>query len=59
MGWFIAQRLCQVGLIPEAQEVVEQMVEDDPINRDFLLEYEEFYPLWPFLRTFPTATVAD
>ena len=57
--WFIAQRLCQVGRIPEAREVVEQMIEDDPINRDFLLEYEEFYPLWPFLRTLPTATVAD
>ena len=57
--WFIAQRLCQLGRIAEAQEVVEQMVEDDPINRDFLLEYEEFYPLWPFLRTLPTATVAD
>jgi len=57
--WFIAQHLCQVGRIAEAREVVEQMVEDDPINRDFLLEYAEFYPLWPFLRTLPTATVAE
>lgn len=51
--WFIAQRLCQLGRIDEAREVVEQMVEDDPINRDFLLEYEEFYPLWPFLSDLP------
>lgn len=57
--WCIAHRLCQAGRIAEAQEVVEQMVEDDPINRDFLLEYDEFYPLWPFLRTLPTATVAE
>ncbi|MFM8886625.1 MAG: hypothetical protein ACKOKC_09475 [Chthoniobacterales bacterium] len=57
--WLIAQRLCQLGRIAEAQDVVEQMVEDDPINRDFLLEYEEFYPLWPFLRTLPTATIAE
>ena len=35
------------------------MVEIEPVNRDFLLGYEEFYSLWPFLRTLPTATVAD
>ena len=50
-NWFIAQRLCQAGRIDEARDVVEQMVQDDPINRDFLLEYEDFYPIWPFLRT--------
>jgi hypothetical protein len=56
--WSIAQRLCQAGRIDEAQDIVEQMVQDDPINRDFLLEYEEFYPLWPFLRGLPSTQVA-
>jgi len=57
--WCIVQLLCQVGHIAEAREAVEQMVEDDPIYRDFFLEYEVFYPLWPFLRTLPTATLAE
>lgn len=48
--WLIAQRLCQAGRIDEARDVVEQMVQDDPINREFLLEYEQFHPLWPFLQ---------
>ncbi len=56
--WSIAQRLCQAGRIDEAHNVVEQMIQDDPINRDFLLEYEEFYPIWPFLRTLPPAAAS-
>lgn len=35
------------------------MVEIEQVNRDLLLGYEEFYSLWPFLRTLPTARVAD
>lgn len=50
-NWCISQRLCQAGRIAEAQNIVEEMVEDDPISRDFLLDNKNFYPLWPFLRT--------
>jgi hypothetical protein len=50
-NWIIVHRLCQLNRIAEAQDVVEQMVEDDPLTRDFLLEYEEFSPLWPFLNS--------
>jgi hypothetical protein len=44
------------------------MVEDDPLTREFLLEYEEFSLLWPFLnslthprgtRPLPTKLPAD
>ena len=49
--WSIAQRLCQAGLIDEAEEIAADIVYEDPLNREFLLEYEEFYPIWPFLRT--------
>jgi hypothetical protein len=49
--WFIAQRLCQAGHIDEAEAVAADIVYEDPLNREFLLEYDEFYPIWPFLRT--------
>jgi hypothetical protein len=48
--WSIAQRLCQAGRIDEAEAVAADLVYEDPLNREFLLEYEEFYPIWPFLR---------
>ena len=50
-NWCISHRLCQVGRIAEAQNIVEKMIEDDPVNRDFLLDDQNFYALWPFLRT--------
>jgi hypothetical protein len=48
--WSIAQRLCQAGRIDEAEAVAADIVYEHPLNREFLLEYEEFYPIWPFLR---------
>ncbi|MFM8460275.1 MAG: hypothetical protein ACKOB0_15310 [Chthoniobacterales bacterium] len=58
-NWCISHRLCQAGRIAEAQNIAEEMVEDDPVNRDFLLDDQNFYPLWPFLRTLPAATLAE
>jgi hypothetical protein len=56
--WFITQRLCQAGRIDEAEAVAADIVYEDPLNREFLLEYEEFYPIWPFLRGLPSTQVA-
>ena len=53
--WSIAQRLCQAGRIDEAEEIAADIVYEHPLNREFLLEYEEFYPIWPFVRSLPAA----
>jgi hypothetical protein len=52
-NWCIAHRLCQAGRSADAEDIVEQMVEYEPVNRDFLLDEGDFYPLWPFIRTLP------
>jgi hypothetical protein len=52
--WSIAQRLCQAGRIDEAEAAAADIVFEDPLNREFLLEYEDFYPIWPFLRALAT-----